>query len=81
MANWQRRFEPTPSAPMGVDTNDALHAMAFKNFLACRTQLCAILLQALLNRCIVTQLFAAKVGGIARTRFLLLWRAEMPALC
>jgi len=39
---------------MGVDTNDALHAMAFKNFLACRTQLCAILLQALLNRGIVT---------------------------
>jgi len=50
----QRGFKPTPGAPVGVDTNEALHAMAFKSFLACRTQLCAVPLQALLNRCIVT---------------------------
>jgi hypothetical protein len=40
-----------------MNTNRAatpLHAMALEYFFTCRTQLCAILLQALLNRCIVT---------------------------
>jgi hypothetical protein len=37
-----------------LTTVQTLHAMALKNLLACRAQLCAILLQALLNRCIVT---------------------------
>ena len=55
--------------------------MAFKNLLARCTELCAILLQALLNRRIVTELFSAKAGSIARACFLLLRRAEMPTLC
>jgi hypothetical protein len=52
--------------------NETLHAMALKNFLACRTEFCAVLLQALLNGCIVTKLFSAKAGGIARARVLFL---------
>jgi cytochrome c551/c552 len=38
--------------------------MAFKNLLARCTELCAILLQALLNRRIVTELFSAKAGSM-----------------
>src|ERR1700755_1833280 len=40
--------------------------MACKYPFARRTQPCAVLLQAILNGCIVTQLFSAKAGGIAR---------------
>jgi hypothetical protein len=58
-----------------------LHAMAFEYFFAGSPQLCAILLQALLNGHIVAQLFSAKAGGVARTRLLLLWRSKMSALC
>jgi hypothetical protein len=58
-----------------------LHTMALKNSLTARTELCAVLLQALLNRRIVPQLLSAKARSIARTRFLFLRRAGMPALC
>jgi hypothetical protein len=42
--------------------------MALECFFTGSTQLCAIPLQALLNGHIVTQLFSAKAGSIARTR-------------
>jgi hypothetical protein len=61
--------------------DDPLHAMALEYFFTGSTQLCAIPLQALLNGHIVTQLFSAKAGSIARTRLLLLGRSEMAALC
>jgi hypothetical protein len=61
--------------------NETLHAMALKNFLACPPELCTILLQALLNRCIVTKLFSAKAGSIARACVLFLWCPGMPTLC
>src|SRR5882724_11440311 len=52
--------------------SDPLHAMACKDLFTRRTQPCAVLLQALLNGCIITQLFSAKAGSIARTSLLLL---------
>jgi hypothetical protein len=55
--------------------------MALDYFFACRTQLCAIILQALLNSLIVIQLFAAKAGSISRTGLLLLWRRRTATLC
>jgi hypothetical protein len=60
---------------------DPLHAMALEYFFASPVQLCAIPLQALLNGHIITQLFSAKAGSIARTRLLLLWGSEMATLC
>jgi hypothetical protein len=58
-----------------------LHAMALEYFFTSSTQLCAIPLQALLNGHIITHLFSAKAGSIARTRLLLLWGSEMATLC
>ena len=62
-------------------SSDPLHAMAFKDLFTRRTQLCAVLLQAVLNGCIITQLFSAKAGSIARTSLLLLWCSAMATLC
>jgi hypothetical protein len=58
-----------------------LHAMAFKDLCTRPTQLCSVLLQAPLNGHIITQLFSAKAGSIARTSLLLLWCSEMATLC
>jgi hypothetical protein len=55
--------------------------MAFKDLFTGPTQLCAVLLQALLNGHIIIQLFSAKAGSIARTSLLLLWCSEMATLC
>jgi hypothetical protein len=64
-----------------LDGSDPLHAMACKDLFTRRTQLCAVLLQAVLNGCIITQLFSAKAGSIPRTSLLLLWCSEMATLC
>jgi hypothetical protein len=63
----------------GIQLNgsDPLHAMAFKDLFTGPTQLCSVLLQAPLNSHIITQLFSAKAGSIARTSLLLLWCSEM----
>jgi hypothetical protein len=61
--------------------DDPLHAMALEYFSTGSAQPSAILLQALLNGHIVTQLFSAKTGSIARTRLLLLWGSKMATLC
>jgi hypothetical protein len=75
---------PIPSDAFQIkrlDGSDPLHAMACKDPFTRRTQLCAVLLQALLNGCIITQLFSAKAGSIARTSLLLLWCSGMATLC
>jgi hypothetical protein len=66
----------------GIQLNgsDPLHAMAFKDLFTGPTQLCSVLLQAPLNGHIITQLFSAKAGSIARTSLLLLWCSEMATL-
>jgi len=75
-------LDPYLIAAIGRNQIDRpLHAMALEYFFTSSTQLCAIPLQALLNGHIITHLFSAKAGSIARTRLLLLWGSEMATLC
>jgi hypothetical protein len=74
---------PGPSDALQIkrlDGSDPLHAMACKHLFTRRTQPCAVLLQAVLNGCVITQLLSAKAGSIARTSLLLLWGSRMATL-
>jgi hypothetical protein len=62
----QRRFRLLPVALEYLSTG--------------RTQFLPVLLQALLDRRIVVQLFSTKAGSVARTRLLLLRRPLVSAL-
>ena len=57
-----------------------LLAVALEYLLTGRTQFLPVLLQALLDRRIVTQLFSAKARSVARTRLLFLGSPGVPAL-
>jgi hypothetical protein len=50
--------------------------VALEYFLAAGAQLCAILLQTLLDGTIITQLLTAKARSVARTRLLLPWSSR-----
>ena len=55
----------------------SLHSAALEYFLATLAKLCAVLLQALLNRVVVAQLLPAKSLCVARARLLLLRGAHV----
>jgi DHA1 family bicyclomycin/chloramphenicol resistance-like MFS transporter len=59
----------------------SLHTVALEHLLTGRTQPGSILLQALLDGAVVTQLLAAQAGCVPRTCLLLLRRALMTRLC
>jgi hypothetical protein len=60
--------------------NETLHSVAGKYFLTAFAQLGPVLLQALLNRCVICQLLAAEALRISPAGLLLLWRAHV-TLC